>query len=105
VTVYEPTGRFDDVELVIVTVDVPGLLQAFTAEVLVTATGGVRTVIVAVLFEARVLEQEPPCATIAVTVIVELPPVVKPVAVNVPVPAVLTVMVAVLPVCDGEEVL
>jgi len=41
VTVYEPTGRFDDVELVIVTVDVPGLLQAFTAEVLVTATGGV----------------------------------------------------------------
>jgi hypothetical protein len=38
-------------------------------------------------------------------VIIDDPAVVKPVAVKVPVPAVDTVIVAVNPVCDGEEVL
>ena len=42
---------------------------------------------------------------IAVTVIIVEPDVVKPVAVKVPDPAVVTVIVAVLPVCEGDEVL
>jgi len=42
---------------------------------------------------------------IAVTVIIVEPAVVNPVASKVPVPAVLTVIVAVRPVCDGELVL
>jgi hypothetical protein len=40
-----------------------------------------------------------------VTVILDDPAVVNPVAVNVPVPAVVMVIVAVLPVCEGELVL
>jgi hypothetical protein len=91
------------VELVNVTVEVPGAVQAFVAEVPVMATGDAVTVILAVLLADKVLEQVP--FDIDETVIVEAPAVVSPVAVNVPEPAVLTVIVAVSPVCDGEEVL
>ena len=50
-----------------------------------------------------VLLQAPP--VMFVTVMVALPAVVKPVAVNVPVPAVVTVIVAVKPVAEGELLL
>jgi hypothetical protein len=62
------------------------------------------TVIVAVLFADKVLEQDNELV-ICVTVIVDEPAVVKPVASKVPVPSVETVKVAVLPVWDGNEVL
>jgi hypothetical protein len=68
------------------------------------ATGDVVTVIVAVLLADNVLEQEDELVS-WVTVIVDDPAVVNPVAVKVPVPAVETVIVAVRPVCDGDEVL
>jgi len=67
------------------------------------ATGDVVTVIVAVLLADNVLEQVP--FKNDVTVIVDDPAVVNPVAVKVPVPAVETVIVAVRPVCEGDEVL
>jgi hypothetical protein len=100
-----PVGRSVAVEFVSVTVDVPGDVQALVAEVPVMATGKLLTVIVAVLLEDKVLEQDVDELVICVTVIVEDPAAVKPVAVKVPVPAVDTVIVAVNPVCDGDEVL
>lgn len=56
-----------------------------------------------VLLLEILLLQEP--ASKSVTVIVELPAVVNPVAVNVPVPAVETVIDAVKPVAAGELLL
>jgi hypothetical protein len=97
-TVYEPTDRSAAVEFVSVTVDVPGLVHASVADVPVIDPNVVSTEIFAVLFELNVLEHEPPCTTIDVTVIVDAPSVVNPVAEKVPLPAVLTVMVAVFPV-------
>ena len=100
-----------------VTVDVPVSEQALVAEVELIF-GANTTVLVTVLLEAIVDEQanetelplelaafvnEPDA--IAVTVIVVEPDVVKPVAVKVPDPAVVMVIVAVLPVCEGDEVL
>ena len=85
------------------TVEVPGEVQALVAEVPVMATGDVVTVIVAVLLADNVIEQVP--IENDVTVIVDDPAVVNPVAVKVPVPAVETVIVAVKAVCDGDEVL
>ena len=102
---YEPTGRLAVVEFVRVTVDVPGLVHTLVAEVPVIAPSFDKTVIFAVLFETSDLEHDPPCATTAVTVMVDAPAEVSPVAVKVPLPAVLTVIVAVLPVCEGDEVL
>jgi hypothetical protein len=93
------------VEFVSVTVEVPGDVQALVAEVPVIAAGDSVTVISAVLFDDKVLEQDVDELVICVTVIVEAPAVVKPLAVKVPVPAVETVNVAVNPVCDGDEVL
>jgi len=93
------------VEFVSVIVAVPAVVQAPPAVMPVIASSLDRTVIFAVFDALSAREQVPPWATILVTVIVEAPAVVKPVAVNVPLPAVLTVMVAVFPVCDGEEVL
>jgi hypothetical protein len=61
------------------------------------------TVIVAVLFADKILGQIP--FENDVTVIVDDPAVVKPVASKVPLPSVDTVIVAVKPVCDGDEVL
>ena len=81
----------------------PGEVQALVAEVPVMATGDELTVIVDVLLADNVLEQVP--FENDVTVIVDDPAVVNPVAVKVPVPAVETVIVAVRPVCDGDEVL
>jgi hypothetical protein len=99
-----PVGRSVAVEFVSVTVEVPGEVQAAVAEVPVIE-GEAIIVIVAVLFADKVLEQDVDELVICVTVIVEAPAVVKPVAVKVPVPAVDTVIVAVNPVCDGDEVL
>jgi hypothetical protein len=93
------------VEFVSVTVEVPGDVQALVAEVPVIAAGDSVTVISAVLFDDKVLEQDVDELVICVTVIVEAPAVVKPLAVKVPVPAVETVNVAVNPVWDGDEVL
>jgi hypothetical protein len=67
------------------------------------ATGNEFTVIVAVLFADKILGQVP--FEKDVTVIVDDPAVDKPVAVKVPVPSVVTVIVAVRPVCTGVEVL
>jgi len=69
----------------------------------VIATGDVVTVIVAVLLADNVLEQVP--FENDVTVIVDDPAVVNPVAKKVPVPAFETVIVAVKAVCDGDVVL
>jgi hypothetical protein len=69
----------------------------------VIATGDELTVIVAVLLADNVLEQLP--FENDVTVIVDDPAVVNPVAVKVPVPEVETVNVAVKPVCVGDDVL
>jgi hypothetical protein len=49
VTVYEPIGRLAAVELVNVTVDSPGAVQAPVAEVPVIATGEADTVLVTLL--------------------------------------------------------
>ena len=89
-------------EFVIVTVEVPVREHALVAEVPVMV-GFFETVISAVLFVVRSVL--PQVLLILVTVMVEEPSVVNPVAVNVPVPAVDTVSVAVKPVCAGEEVL
>jgi hypothetical protein len=70
----------------------------------VGATGNAFTVIEAVLLDDKFVIQDDELV-ILVTVIVDDPAVVKPVAVKVPVPAVDTVIVAVRPVCDGDEVL
>jgi hypothetical protein len=68
------------------------------------AAGEAETVKFAVLFADKLVVHKNEFLK-AVTVMVEGPAVVKPVAVKVPVPAVETVNVAVRPVCDGEEVL
>ena len=67
------------------------------------ATGRLLTFIVAVLFADNVVMQDELVS--CVTVIVDVPAAVNPVAVKVPVPAVETVIVAVRSVCDGDEVL
>ena len=70
--------------------------------------GAAFTVITDVLFTLIVpLPQVPPAAPEVrlVTVIVEDPAVVKPAAVNVPVPAVVTVIVAVNPFAEGKLLL
>ena len=84
------------------TVEVPESVQAAVAEVLVMDNKAL-TVMVAVLFADKILEQVP--FENDVTVMVDDPAVVNPVAVKVPVPAVETVIVAVKPVCPGDEVL
>jgi phosphoribosyl-dephospho-CoA transferase len=99
-----PVGRSEAVEFVKVTVEVPGNVHAAVAEVPVMAAGDAVTVISAVLFADKLVVHKDEFLK-AVTVIVEDPAVVKPVAVKVPVPAVETVNVAVRPVCDGDEVL
>jgi len=91
------------VEFVSVTVDVPTREHALVADVPVMATGLAVTVTSTVLLELRLVE--PQVLAIAVTVMVDVPAVVSPVAVNVPVPAVETVRVADNPVCEGVEVL
>ena len=58
---------------------------------------------VAVLLADKLLEQSP--FEIDVTVIVEDPSIVNPSAVKVPVPSVETIIVAVKPVCNGDELL
>jgi hypothetical protein len=99
-----PVGRSEAVEFVNVTIEVPGEVHTAVAEVPVMADGDAVTVIVAALFADKVLEQDEALVS-CVTVIVDEPAVVNPVAVKVPVPAVDTVIVAVNPVCDGDEVL
>lgn len=89
--------------MVSVTVDVPVAVQAFVADVPVTAPNVVLTEMVAVLFEFNDVVHV--AVEMLVTVIVDDPRVVNPVAVNVPEPAVPTVSVAVSPVCDGLDVL
>jgi hypothetical protein len=99
-----PVGRSVAVVFVRVTVEVPGTVQAAVAEVPVMATGKLLTVIDAVLLADKLVVHENEFVR-AVTVIVDEPAVIKPVAVKVPVPAVDTVIVAVRPVCNGDEVL
>jgi acetyl/propionyl-CoA carboxylase alpha subunit len=99
-----PVGRSVAVEFVSVTTEVPGVVQAAVAEVPVIATGKLLTVIDAVLLDDKLVVHKDEFVK-AVIVIVDEPAVVKPVAVKVPVPAVETVIVAVNPVCDGDEVL
>jgi hypothetical protein len=89
--------------LVSVTVDVPVAVQAFVADVPVTSPNVVLTEMFAVLFEFNDVVHV--AVEMLVTVIVDDPRVVNPVAVNVPEPAVPTVSVAVSPVCDGLDVL
>ena len=89
--------------MVSVTVDVPVAVQAFVADVPVTSPNVVLTEMFAVLFEFNDVVHV--AVEMLVTVIVDDPRVVNPVAVNVPEPAVPTVSVAVSPVCDGLDVL
>jgi hypothetical protein len=83
---------------------VPGEVHALVADVPVMAAGDSVTVISAVLLADKLVEHKDEFLK-AVTVMVDDPAVVNPAAVKVPVPAVDTVIVAVNPVCDGEEVL
>jgi hypothetical protein len=71
----------------------------------VIATGLLFTVIFAVLAVDNDLEQVVFSGLNAVTVMIDGPAAVSPDAMNVPEPAVETVIVAVNPVCEGEEVL
>jgi len=86
-----------------VTVALPVPSQPFVDEVELIF-GSAITDMVAVLFELNEVLQFAELE-IAVTVMVEFPEVVKPVAVNVPVPAVDTVSVAVKPFCEGDDLL
>jgi hypothetical protein len=86
-----------------VTVEVPVAVHALEPEVEFTF-GAATTVMVAVLLALSEVEQLLELE-MELTVIVEDPTVVKPVAVKVPVPFVETVSVAVFAVCAGELVL
>jgi len=70
---------------------------------------GVKTTVLVTVFRLLIEVEHKPVAVapeaIFVTVIVVDPAAVSPLAVNVPVPAVPTVIAAVRPVCDGELVL
>jgi hypothetical protein len=98
--------------LVSVTVEVPTATQAAVAEVDVIAASDCATVLVTVFGAAIVVLQAKSFdpfviapEAMFVTVMFVLPAVVKPLAVNVPVPAVDTVMEAVKPVALGDDLL